>query len=142
MPVGFATAMDRSPCPCGGGLYIHCCAPLHRYDRRAATAEQLMRSRYSAFVRGEVDYLIATHPESQLPLASQRRQLQQSCRAIHWQRLCITAIQAGGLLDVEGTVSFEAFHRGGVLRETSLFQRRNGSITGDWLYVRAVCIEA
>ena len=62
MPVGFATAMDRSPCPCGGGLYIHCCAPLHRYDRRAATAEQLMRSRYSAFVRGEVDYLMATHP--------------------------------------------------------------------------------
>ena len=101
-----------------------------------------MRSRYSAFVRGEVDYLIATHPVSGISRDVQRHQLRQSCRTMRWRRLCITDIHAGGVSDLEGTVSFEAFHQGGVLREISLFQRRNGSIQGDWLYVRALGTQA
>ena len=77
MPGGFAnaTASDQQPCPCGGGSYGRCCAPMHRGERQAPTAEQLMRSRYSAFVRGEVDYLLATHPEPGLPVARRRREL-------------------------------------------------------------------
>ena len=142
MPGGFKMTKDRTPCPCGGGLYSHCCAPLHRHEQLAATAEQLMRSRYSAFVRGEVDYLMETHSVTDISPAVQRDQLQRSCRTMHWQRLSITDIHAGDRFDVEGTVSFEAFYRGGVLRETSLFRRRNGSIQGDWLYVRAIGTEA
>ena len=72
MPGGFGLALDQSPCPCGGGAYRSCCGPLHRGDQRAKTAEQLMRSRYSAFARGEIDYLLATHPEPDVP-AQQRR---------------------------------------------------------------------
>ena len=63
MPGGFAASVDFAPCPCGGGVYRDCCGPLHRGDQRAQTAEQLMRSRYSAFVREELDYLLVTHPE-------------------------------------------------------------------------------
>ena len=39
-------------CPCGAGAsYLTCCAPLHLGQRAAASPEQLMRSRYSAFAR-------------------------------------------------------------------------------------------
>ena len=139
MPGGFAnaTASDQQPCPCGGGSYGRCCAPMHRGERQAPTAEQLMRSRYSAFVRGEVDYLLATHSEPGLPVARRRRELQRSCRQLRWLGLTIREVRAGGPQDLEGIVRFEARHQGGVLRETSLFQRRDGRSDGAWLYIRA-----
>ncbi|PKF71591.1 hypothetical protein CW360_07645 [Pseudomonas fluvialis] len=48
---------DNAPCPCGSALNLDdCCARLHR-GTPAASAEQLMRSRYSAYVLGAIDYL-------------------------------------------------------------------------------------
>ncbi len=131
MAAGFAR--DSGPCPCGGGDYDRCCGPLHRGERRATTAEQLMRSRYSAFARGEVDYLLQTHDQSE-----SRRALRQACRQTQWLGLSILAVDGGGAHDLEGTVRFEARHREGVLVETSLFQRRGGALAGEWLYVRAI----
>ena len=131
MAPGFAR--DSGPCPCGGGDYDRCCGPLHRGERRAETAEQLMRSRYSAFARGEVDYLLQTHDQSQ-----SRRALRQACRQTQWLGLSILAVDGGGADDLEGTVRFEARHREGVLVETSLFQRRGGALAGEWLYIRAI----
>ena len=131
MAAGFAR--DSGPCPCGGGDYDRCCGPLHRGERRAETAEQLMRSRYSAFARGEVDYLLQTHDQSQ-----SRRALRQACRQTQWLGLSILAVDGGGVDDLEGTVRFEARHREGVLVETSLFQRRGGALAGEWLYIRAI----
>ena len=49
-------------------IYADCCQPLHNYEHLATTAEQLMRSRYSAFVLQNVDYIIATTLPSQQPL--------------------------------------------------------------------------
>ena len=67
---GFGSSKSSEPCPCLSGMsYESCCEPLHREKQRAATAEQLMRSRYSAFALAEVDYLIATHPDSLTPAA-------------------------------------------------------------------------
>jgi SEC-C motif-containing protein len=57
-----------SACPCNPGVaYADCCAPLHA-GRAAATAEALMRSRYSAYVRGDSEYLLATWHASTQPL--------------------------------------------------------------------------
>ena len=64
----------QNPCPCGGFLYSSCCAPLHRGECQAATAEQLMRSRYSAYALGEVEYLLQTQL-SPVPLVRRRREL-------------------------------------------------------------------
>ena len=52
------------PCPCESGLsYDSCCEPLHR-GARAADPVALMRSRYSAYARGEAEYLWYTlHPQ-------------------------------------------------------------------------------
>jgi len=52
-------------CPCESGKsYDACCGPLHDGET-AGTAEQLMRSRYSAYARGDHEYLLATwHPRT------------------------------------------------------------------------------
>lgn len=53
-------------CPCGSQQhYDACCQPFHRNEANAPTPEALMRSRYSAFVLGLTDYLLATwHPDT------------------------------------------------------------------------------
>ena len=136
MPGGFGSANDQGSCPCGGRRYSLCCGPLHRGERRAETAEQLMRSRYSAFARGEVDYLIATHPEPGCSESDRRRSLHQACRQTRWLGLTIIRVSGGGPQDLEGTVRFEARYRGGVLKETSLFARKGECLSGAWLYLR------
>ena len=47
-------------CPCGSGqLLSECCGLLHA-GQPAQSAEQLMRSRYSAYVLGHIDYIVST----------------------------------------------------------------------------------
>lgn len=57
-----------APCPCGSGVpYGRCCGRWHDGPDhlQAPGAEALMRSRYSAFVRGDAAYLLATwHPST------------------------------------------------------------------------------
>ena len=123
-------------CPCLSGLpYPECCGPFH--DGTAApTAERLMRSRYSAYALGLVQYLLDTwHPRTrptELLLDAD----------IHWYRLDILARSRGGMLDTEGTVDFEAFYRSGAHRgsqhENSRFLRESGR----WFYVDGDTIEA
>lgn len=57
--------MSIQPCPCGGTQYANCCQPLHDGQVKAQNAEQLMRSRYSAFHHGKVDYIVATTARGQ-----------------------------------------------------------------------------
>ena len=52
-------------CPCGKGLYETCCGMFHQGKELAGNAEQLMRSRYSAFVLKNEPYLLSTwHPST------------------------------------------------------------------------------
>ena len=101
-----------------------------------------MRSRYSAYALSEVDYLIATNPDAASAPAERRRELRASCRQTRWHGLKVLASEACRPDDLEGTVRFEAeFSAGGqrhVLKEHSLFRRRDGTSTGDWLYIRAL----
>ena len=56
-------------CPCQSGqTYAACCAPLHQGARQAVDAEALMRSRYSAYVRCDIDYIVATTVPAQQAL--------------------------------------------------------------------------
>jgi len=54
------------PCPCGSGLgYMKCCGRLHNDPAvfAAATAEEVVRARYSAYSEREVDFIVgSTHP--------------------------------------------------------------------------------
>lgn len=120
-------------CPCLSGLsYGECCEPLHRGDADAPTAEQLMRSRFTAFAVGEAAYLLATwHPRTRPATLTLDPDLR-------WYRLDIRDRTAGGPLDAEGEVEFEAYWCSpddrGSLRERSRFVREGGR----WFYLDAV----
>jgi SEC-C motif-containing protein len=121
-------------CPCGTGLgYAECCGPLHRGLARARTAEQLMRSRYSAFAVGDPAYLLRSwHPETRPPAID----LDADTR---WLWLEILRVERGGELDAQGIVEFRAKYRvdapsgrsSGVQHEVSGFSR----VDGAWVYV-------
>ncbi|WP_413111362.1 YchJ family metal-binding protein [Thaumasiovibrio sp. DFM-14] len=51
-------------CPCGSGLdYSACCQPIIQNPRKAECPEQLMRSRYTAHVVNNANYVVSTyHP--------------------------------------------------------------------------------
>jgi len=95
-------------CPCGSNLpYDECCGPLIRGARPAATAEQVMRSRYSAYVRKEITYLKSSlHPghRSDFDEKSTRSWAEGS----EWHQLEILNTSAGGAGDSEGRVEFVA----------------------------------
>lgn len=114
-------------CPCGSGKpYGECCAPLHRGERSAATAEALMRSRYSAYVLKDGDYLRATwHPSTRPAL------LELEGDTTRWLGLRILATAQGGEGDESGSVEFAADYAGGQLHERSRFVRERGQ----WRYL-------
>lgn len=95
-----------------------------------------MRSRYAAFSRGEVDYLIETwHPATRGGL--DRPSLEESCRATRWVGLTILEVVAGGPADETGVVEFEARYATGVLHERSRFSR----VDGAWRYLDGAASE-
>ena len=123
-------------CPCGSGkTFDLCCQPLIAGRAPAPTAEALMRSRYSAFVLADLDYLQKTSA-GEAALKFDRAELALSLPGTEWLGLTITATEAGGADDDEGTVTFEArFRENGRLHrqgERSEFRR----IGGAWRYRR------
>lgn len=100
--------MTSTQCPCGLQIdYSECCQPLHTQKAKAKTAEQLMRSRYSAFVKGEVDYLYQTlAPESRKDYDA--KATKEWSTSVKWKGLKIVKAEGGTSTDKEGTVEFVA----------------------------------
>ncbi|MFD4264080.1 YchJ family protein [Streptomyces sp. NPDC058534] len=117
--------MTTPPCPCGRSEpYERCCGRFHA-GAAAPTAEALMRSRYSAFVKGDAGYLLRTwHPRTR----PARLDLDPGMR---WTGLEILATTGGSAFHSTGTVTFRASYRGGSLHERSSFER----VGGAWVYV-------
>lgn len=122
-------ATTAGPCPCGRGAgYAQCCAPLHSGESVALTAEQLMRSRYSAYVLGDAAYLLRTwHPRN-------RPDPLEVAPDPGWLRLDVLDVTDGGEGDETGEVEFVATHVDGPLHERSRFVRRGGR----WVYLDGV----
>lgn len=119
------------PCPCGASVrYAACCGrwhagPLHL---QAPTAEALMRSRYSAYVLGLLDYLRDTwHPRTRPAL------LEPTEPGLRWLGL---DVKRQTVIDADhASVAFVARSKLGGrahrLHETSRFER----VDGRWFYV-------
>ena len=118
-------------CPCGSNIaYDECCRPLIQGERQAETAEQLMRSRYSAYVMKEIGYLRGSlHPDHRSDFN------EKSTRAwaenADWHKLDILKTAGGGPEDTEGKVEFMAvFTEKGALKEhheLSTFRKEAGT---------------
>lgn len=90
----------RDLCPCGTGrAHDACCGALHRGERPAASAEELMRSRYAAYALGDTAYLLATWHPSTRPASVDLDP------AITWQRLEVLGAEDGQPGDEWGTWS-------------------------------------
>ena len=122
-----------TPCPCGSGEPAAACCALYHDGVPAPTALALMRSRYTAFVRGEIDYLMETHDPA-TRAGVDKRALSTWSRDTLWMGLEIFATEAGGEADETGIVEFIA--RGVTngqpftQRERSRFRR----VDGRWVY--------
>lgn len=92
-----------------------------------------MRSRYTAFTCGNVDYLIATlHPNRRQP--GDRQKLVKSIDNTQWLGLAVIDTQQGKKNDSQGIVEFEAVYKAiepGQLHERSRFVKQDGR----WFYV-------
>ena len=101
-----------------------CCGRFIDGDAHAPTAEALMRSRYTAYARGALDYLHATGSGGDPDTAPV------------WTGLEIVSTARGGVADTEGTVEFVASYvvdgRRHALHEASRFER---GAEGRWFYV-------
>lgn len=91
-----------------------------------------MRSRFSAYATGALDYLLATWHPSTRPAPFDLDP------DVRWYRLDIHERTRGGLLDTTGTVEFTAYWRSpgdrGEQHENSAFQKHDGR----WYYVAPV----
>lgn len=126
---------EASLCPCKSrNSYATCCMPFHYGRAKPESAEQLMRSRYSAYFFRLIDYLIdTTHPGSREP--DLRAQLESTVHKISWSFLTILGTSKGGKDDRSGKVEFVAKYfvddQAQELHECSRFKR----VKGLWKYV-------
>lgn len=95
-------------CPCGSDLnYRECCGPLIAGEKIADTAEALLRSRYTAYSKREVDYIVnTTHPDKREE--NSRKTVEKWARDTQWRQLQIIDVTDGGPEDAEGNIEFAA----------------------------------
>lgn len=121
--------MSEEKCPCGSEQsYAQCCELLHTDKHVANTPEQLMRSRYCAFVKQLSNYLLKTWHQSTRPMTLDLSD------SPNWLKLqVLSAEQAGDT----GIVHFRAFYKDGAdvgfMEEQSDFVREQGR----WFYLSA-----
>ena len=118
-------------CSCGSGKSPEaCCLPVIAGKRRVETAEQLMRSRYTAYVLGDEAYLLSswhahTRPEF----------LPKQAGDLNWTGLVVCRIEAGNPGDKHADVEFVAHYeqggKVGKMHENSHFVFEQGN----WFYV-------
>lgn len=119
------------PCPCGSGAPLaECCQPILNDPRTAATAEQMMRSRYTAHVLADHDHLARTwHPKTRPDTIT--------TDPTRWRSLRILNTVEGQPGDATGEVEFQATwfdYRLHIHHERSEFVWR----ANRWMYLRMI----
>ncbi|TLX70239.1 Sec-C motif domain protein [Labilibacter sediminis] len=123
-------------CPCGSGkLLKDCCQPIIQNQKDAITAEELMRSRYTAFTLADVGYLMKSHHSKTRPI-KEKKNIKKWAESVQWMGLTIINKTEGSAKDTKGMVEFKAvFIENGKLdhiHECSLFEKENGK----WVYFK------
>ena len=122
-------------CPCGLGESLDsCCGPYLRGEQHAPTAEALMRARYTAYVQGDVDFIVATHDPDRTEEVD-RSSTETWSKQSTWLGLQVLNTEDGTENDETGTVEFVARYKlKGVTvdhRERAEFKK----IKGKWFFM-------
>jgi SEC-C motif-containing protein len=131
-PTASTKPEPASPCPCGSGKnFGECCAPVIAGSRPAATAELLMRARFTAHVLRDYKFLHDTHR----PTAGKPYVAEEGEPVMQWTRLVVHQHETTADPD-KSFVDFSAYGLDDgvekVLQEKAEFLRINGT----WLYNR------
>ena len=121
-------------CPCGSNKEPNnCCQPIINGLKDAETAEQLMRSRYTAFAQANVNYLMKSHHTLTRNIKD-KKDIKRWAQSVKWMGLTIIRTEKGKKEDDTGMVEFKAvFIENGQLshiHEASIFEKENGK----WVY--------
>jgi len=127
--------MNEELCPCGSKTdYSDCCEPYITGTKNAPTAETLMRSRYTAYVKQAYQYVYDTYhsrTKQHFTLAS----IEEQAEKITWLGLTVSDRKNGLMNDKNGTVSFTARYemegKTQNLAEKSYFSKEKGR----WYYI-------
>lgn len=124
--------MLSTRCPCQSRMrYTDCCGQFIEEKISAPTAEKLMRSRYTAYTRGNGDYLLKTWHESTRPATLDLERHSQP----EWLGLKVCRTERGTADDATGTVEFIARYRADdkteVIHEVSRFTK----VAERWYYL-------
>jgi len=119
-------------CPCNPAKqYADCCKKIHENIQLATTAEILMRSRYSAFVMANINYLQESHHSSTRPSKKEKKEILAWTKSVDWIKLEV-------LNATKNIVEFKAFFMENgainVIHENSLFVNEKGC----WFYKSAL----
>lgn len=125
---------SEKQCPCGSNSpFSICCAPILEDHAKAETAEQLMRSRYTAFTMDENAYLLASWAKETRPERMDTKET-----PVQWIGLEVESTEEGGKTDDKGTVCFIArfivTSRLCHLREKSRFVKEDNK----WFYLDGI----
>lgn len=125
-------------CPCGSNLaYARCCGLYISGEHNAPTPEALMRSRYTAYTRANINYIVRTmkapanvdfDPESARKWAKRSR----------WLKLeVLNTSTQGDLGSVEFRAHYSLANQKHVIHEISEFRKDDGN----WYYISGVILE-
>ncbi|OOF69897.1 YchJ family protein [Rodentibacter caecimuris] len=120
-------------CPCQSEQpYEHCCGKFHQYINYPLSAEQLMRSRYSAYALRNTTYIIETTVPAQQSLLD-KSALQNWANSTNWLKLQI--LNQETLSRTQSAVEFKAFfgtdERPQIHHERSIFVK----IAQRWYFI-------
>ncbi len=119
-------------CPCGSGQKYKKCCYIYHQGALAKDALSLMKSRYSAYAVGDVNYIIkTTHPSNSDYLEDTKlwkKQIKDFCNSVSFDNLEILEFIDG---KNEAFVTFRATLSGKFMVEKSRFLKINSS----WLYI-------
>lgn len=96
-------------CPCGSNLdYNNCCEPFHLGEAKPETAQLLMKARYSAFVKNQIQFIADTHiPGTEDFSIDEAREWATNST---WKGLKIVSAKNGLKEDKTGVVEFQALY--------------------------------
>ena len=127
------TALLDSTCPCQSNKsYEDCCGCFHTHARFPETAEQLMRSRYAAYVLKNVPYIVETTVPSQQALLNVQA-IQAWAENTQWLGLQILKTET--LTKLQSAVEFHAVFQGEEGEQTHHERSIFVKIDGCWYFV-------
>ena len=120
-------------CPCGNSRPLEaCCGRFISGQLFPETAEELMRSRYTAYATGATAYVLDTQDDND------RERVEQWAKQSEFLALRVLSTQLGEAKDQVGQVEFEADYKAGsqahTHREVSHFERRGPNAR--WIFLK------